>query len=97
MTKILEIPEFKSEAEEADWWDRHPDALLAVMKSAKNAGTRGKGLISRRATATATSIRLDPADIALARTQAAERGLRYQTYLKSIIRQALLKEAAHKA
>jgi predicted DNA binding CopG/RHH family protein len=36
-----------------------------------------------------TTIRLDPEDIAEAREQAAERGLRYQTYLKMIIREAL--------
>ena len=38
-----------------------------------------------------TTIRLDPEDIAIARTQAAERGLRYQTYLKMIIHEALRK------
>lgn len=38
-----------------------------------------------------TTIRLDPDDIAKARVQAAERGLRYQTYLKMIIHEALRK------
>jgi predicted DNA binding CopG/RHH family protein len=38
---------------------------------------------------TPTTIRLDPEDIAKARVQAAERGLRYQTYLKMIIHEAL--------
>lgn len=36
-----------------------------------------------------TTIRLDPEDIAKARVQATERGLRYQTYLKMIIHEAL--------
>jgi len=36
-----------------------------------------------------TTIRLDPEDIAKARVQAADRGLRYQTYLKMIIHEAL--------
>jgi predicted DNA binding CopG/RHH family protein len=36
-----------------------------------------------------TTIRLDPEDIAKARVQAAEHGLRYQTYLKMIIHEAL--------
>jgi predicted DNA binding CopG/RHH family protein len=39
-----------------------------------------------------TTIRLDHGDIAKAREQAAERGLRYQTYLKMIIHEALSKE-----
>jgi predicted metal-dependent hydrolase len=38
-----------------------------------------------------TTIRLDPEDIDKAREQAAERGLRYQTYLKMLIREALRK------
>ena len=38
-----------------------------------------------------TTIRLDPDDIAKARVQAAARGLRYQTYLKMIIHEALIK------
>jgi predicted DNA binding CopG/RHH family protein len=36
-----------------------------------------------------TTIRLDPDDIAKARVLAAERGLRYQTYIKMIIHEAL--------
>ena len=36
-----------------------------------------------------TTIRLDPEDIAKVRVQAAERGTRYQTYLKMIIHEAL--------
>ena len=36
-------------------------------------------------------VSLDPEDIAKARVQAAERGLRYQTYLKMIIHEALRK------
>jgi len=39
------------------------------------------------------TIRLDPTDVELARTQAEERGLRYQTYLKMVIHQALAQEA----
>jgi len=36
---------------------------------------------------------LDPTDVELARTQAEERGLRYQTYLKMVLHQALAQEA----
>jgi predicted DNA binding CopG/RHH family protein len=39
-----------------------------------------------------TTIRLDPADISLAKSQAERRGLKYQTYLKMLIRQALTQE-----
>ena len=38
-----------------------------------------------------TTIRLDPEDIAIAKKQAEGLGLKYQTYLKMIIRQELNK------
>jgi len=93
MTKILENPEFKSEAEEAAWWDSHPDETLAVFEEAAKDGTLGRGTLARRSQTAATSIRLDTADIELAKKLALERGLRYQTYLKMIIHQHLVKEA----
>src|SRR5262249_25032321 len=32
------IPRFKSEAEEADWWDAHPEVATEIMKRALKAG-----------------------------------------------------------
>ena len=92
MTKTLQTPEFKSEAEEAAWWDSHPDETLALFKQAVQDGTLGRGTLARRSQTAATSIRLDAADIELAKTIAQRRGLRYQTYLKMIIHQHLVQE-----
>lgn len=39
--------------------------------------------------AVSTTIRLDPADVSLARIQAERKGLRYQTYLKMLLHEAL--------
>ena len=94
MTKTLQIPEFKSEAEEAAWWDSHPDETLRLFEQAAKDGTLGRGTLARRAETIPTSIRLDKEDIELAKTLAEKRGLRYQTYLKMIIHQQLAKEAA---
>jgi len=94
MTKILQTPDFKSEAEEAAWWDSHPDETLAMFEQAAKDGTLGRGTLARRAQTAATSIRIDTADIELAKTIAEKRGLRYQTYLKMIIHQHLLQEVA---
>jgi predicted DNA binding CopG/RHH family protein len=94
MTNILQTPEFTSEAEEAAWWDSHPHETLAIFEQAAKDGTLGRGTLGRRARTAATSIRLDTADIELAKTIARERGLRYQTYLKMIIHQHLLQEAS---
>jgi predicted DNA binding CopG/RHH family protein len=93
MTTNLKTPEFESEAQEAAWWDSHPDETLAVFEQAAKDGTLGRGTLARRSQTAATSIRLDTADIELAKSLASQRGLRYQTYLKMIIHQHLLKEA----
>jgi predicted DNA binding CopG/RHH family protein len=97
MSKILETPEFKNEAEEAAWWDSHPDETLALFEQAAKDGTLGRGTLARRAQTAATSIRLDVADIELAKSIAQQRGLRYQTYLKMVIHQHLMQEAGSQA
>jgi hypothetical protein len=98
----LKIPKFATEAEEAKWWFENEDLIAAEFEKAAKEGRLGRGGIRRlfaekgipfkepKPTPT-TTIRLDPDDIAKARMQAAERGLRYQTYLKMIIHEALLK------
>jgi predicted DNA binding CopG/RHH family protein len=96
----LKIPKFATEAEEAKWWFDNDDKIFEEFKKAAKEGRLGRGGIRRlfaergipfkepKPTPT-TTIRLDPDDIAEARVQAARRGLRYQTYLKMIIHEAL--------
>jgi hypothetical protein len=96
----LKIPRFATEAEEAKWWFENREAISDEFQKAAKEGRLGRGGARRlfaergipfpepKATPT-TTIRLDPEDIAKAREQAAERGLRYQTYLKMIIHEAL--------
>ena len=102
----LKIPKFATEAEEAKWWFDNDDKIFVEFQKAANEGRLGHGGIRRlfaekgiafkepKPTPT-TTIRLDPDDIAEARVQAARRGLRYQTYLKMIVHEAL--ETAKKA
>ena len=90
-------PRFKSEAQEAEWWARHQDFIADRFEQAKAAGKLGKGTVARlarqRASQTGPSptitIRLAESDLARARTLASQRGLRYQTYVKMLLRQAL--------
>ncbi len=93
MPKTLTIPEFKSEEVEARWWDEHPEVVLGLFETAAKEGTLGRGTLARRGQTPTTTIRLDPSDIELAKIQAEQRGLKYQTYLKMIIHQALQQEA----
>jgi predicted DNA binding CopG/RHH family protein len=98
MPKTLKTPEFKSEEEEALWWENNQSLLLNEFKQAAKDGTLTHGTLMRRKGQTPTiTIRLDPTDVELARAQAEERGLRYQTYLKMVIHQALKQEAGKPA
>lgn len=89
MLEELKSRTFANEAQEAAWWKAHEDELLEEFKKAGTEGRLGIGTLAKRAALPSTTIRLDPEDIAKARVQAAERGLRYQTYLKMIIHEAL--------
>jgi hypothetical protein len=107
----LKVPKFATEAEEAKWWFENEDKVLLEFQKAEKEGRLGRGSIrrlfaekgipfpeSKALPVPTTTIRLDPDDIAKARVQAAERGLRYQTYLKMIIHEALRDaEAGRKA
>jgi predicted DNA binding CopG/RHH family protein len=89
MLEELKNKTFASEAEEAAWWESNEDSLADEFEKSAVEGRIGIGTVAKRAALPSTTIRLDPDDIAKARVQAAERGLRYQTYLKMIIHEAL--------
>jgi len=89
------IPAFKSEAEEAEWWYKNRARL---DKDLVDAAKKGKLKRLDQATLKArlaapksrvVSIRLLEDDIELARRQATQKGLPYQTYIKSVLHQAL--------
>ncbi len=94
--KQLKMPRFASEKEEADWWFNNQDFALQVLQRAKAEGRLGNGTLRRKLTdrepAISTTIRLDPTDLTLAKQQAERKGLRYQTYLKMLIHEALGRE-----
>lgn len=56
------------------------------------AGRVRQGSLKQRGITPPTTIRLAPEDISRARTLAERRGLRYQTYLKMLIHEALERE-----
>jgi len=96
----LKIPKFATEAEEAKWWYDNREQVSDEFQKAAKEGRLQRGGVRRLFAERGipipepkplptTTIRLDPDDIAKARVQASERGLRYQTYLKMIIHEAL--------
>ena len=93
MLEELKNLTFANEAEEAAWWEAHEEELTLEFEKAV-----AEGSINLESTDLSfVSVDLDPEDIAKARVQAAERGLRYQTYLKMIIHEALTKVEERKA
>jgi predicted DNA binding CopG/RHH family protein len=89
-------PHFETETQEAEWWANNQDLILSHFQQAKALGKLGKGTVARVAgerakqagAAPTIPIRLAEDDLARTRTLAAEKGLRYQTYLKALLHQA---------
>ena len=92
MRDLLKTKKFSNEAEEADWWANNQDSLASAFEKAAVAGTLERGTVVRKGNTPTTTIRLDPDDIAKARIHAERKGLRYQTYLKMLIHEALRRE-----
>ena len=64
------LPKFRDEAEEAKWWFENQDLVLQIFQKAEAEGRLGHGTAVKRLAAKSTTIRLDPADVSLAKTQA---------------------------
>jgi predicted DNA binding CopG/RHH family protein len=95
------VPAFRSEAEEARWWYANREELDRVMESAARTGrlkTLSPAELLKRATASRViSIRLHEADLTRLRRLAAQKGLPYQTYMKSLLHEALAREERRRA
>ena len=100
------IPAFATEAEEADWWyknrNRHGKQLRAAVKSGQATPLTKQKLRERIAAAKKTpavvvALRIPEGDLALARKQAGQKGLPYQTYIKSILHETLAQREKRKA
>lgn len=80
----IDTPEFKSEAEEAEWWDRHQDLIAdLLLKHGRRGAVPTKNI----------SVRLPVTDIQRARELAEKRGVGYQTLIKTLLHDALKREA----
>ena len=92
------VPAFATEAEEAEWWFRnrniHGKQLLAAVKSGEaqvltKEKLRERIAASKKTPAPVVALRIPEADLALARKQAEQKGLPYQTYIKSLLHETL--------
>lgn len=95
-TVRLRAPKFRNEAEEAAWWDSHPELIVKVFERAygKKAVERVLGQRSKpkRPPTKTVTMRLSVEDVARARRLASRKGLGYQTLVKTLLHEALLRE-----
>ena len=81
---VIDAPEFRSEAEEAQWWDRLQDLIAdLLLKHGRRGAVPTKNV----------SVRLPVTDIERARKLAEKRGVGYQTLIKTLLHEALKREA----
>jgi predicted DNA binding CopG/RHH family protein len=95
------VPKFKTEADEAQWWYDNREKVENALIRAMDNGTIRRGTAQRltseaRASRNVT-IRMAEADLHLARKQAEEKGLPYQTYIKSVLHEVLVKRERRRA
>jgi predicted DNA binding CopG/RHH family protein len=95
------VPKFATEAEEAKWWDDHKEMVEENLIQAIRDGTTHRGtarrLVQEARASRNVTIRMAEADLDLARKQAKDKGLPYQTYIKSVLHEELVKRERRKA
>ena len=97
----LRMPKFRSESTEADWWASPAGRAYVKQKSAQSKkaskGSRagGSSLVAKlnRKSSVQIAIRLPEADLTQARKIAERKGIGYQTLLKMLVREGLIREA----
>jgi len=92
MPASIAVPKFKSEREEAQWWDAHPEVVTALFLKAGKEG-RIERLPRIRGATKSVTIRMPIADLETAQEIADKRGLPYQTFIKGLLHQALERES----
>jgi predicted DNA binding CopG/RHH family protein len=101
------VPAFGSEPEEAAWWyenrKSHDREFAAAVENGKAQVLTREKLQERIEASKAKtpgrviSLRVAEADLAMARRQAEQKGLPYQTYIKSLLHETLADREKRKA
>ena len=99
MKKSIQMPKFKNESEEADWWASREgrDYVKRRSEEEKSKGTKAAGsrLVDRIAKKSSVqiAIRLPEDDLKRARKIATRKGIGYQTLIKMLVHEGLQREA----
>lgn len=99
------VPSFATEAEEAEWWynnrNLHRKQLIAAVESGEaqvltKDRLRERLARSRKRAAPVVALRIPEADLPLARKQATEKGLPFQTCIESLLHETLVSREKRK-
>jgi|ERR1700676_4776728 predicted DNA binding CopG/RHH family protein len=95
MKKVV-IPKFSSEAKEAAWWDTHRSEIEAEIRQRmkQKRPLTLDNMVEGGKTSQPVTLRIPKEDLETARRLAARKGLGYQTYIKMLLREALVKNAS---
>ena len=96
--KKIEIPKFKNESQEADWWASKPGRDYVKQRSSygksKGVETKGSRLVAKlnKKSSVQIAIRLPEQDLEHARQIAERKGIGYQTLLRMLVHEGLSRE-----
>ncbi len=96
--KPANMPVFKNESDEADWWASGEGRAFLKRKFAESRSAEkksgGSALVARlNKTSVQIALRLPESDLAEARRIATRKGIGYQTLLKMLLHEGLQREA----
>ncbi len=98
MKKQIEIPKFKNESQEADWWASREgrEYLKERSAAARRSGTKFAGaplVAALKKSSVQIAIRIPEQDLDQARKIATRKGIGYQTLLKMLVHEGLERES----
>jgi predicted DNA binding CopG/RHH family protein len=100
-----ELPTFATEADEAEWWYKNQNVHGRELRAAVKSGgaqvlthdkLQERIAASKKKAAPVVALRIPEADLALAGKQAEQKGLPYQTYIKSLLHETLVEREKRK-
>lgn len=94
--KKLTVPKFPTEGAEAEWWDSHMDVVEGNLVEAIQEGTASRGTAQRvlreARELKSVTIQMPKADVNRAQRLSAKKGLSSETYLRTLLHEALQRE-----
>lgn len=100
MKKRIEMPKFKNESQEADWWASREgrDYLIERSEEARRNGIKFTGsplvaALNKKKSSVQIAIRIPENDLDRARKIATRKGIGYQTLLKMLVHEGLERES----